>query len=72
MPNRINAQVQLNVPGEQMFAISGVFSYAPHGSQNDYNAELAAGLERVLVQLFQEGGSRGGNYNTFHAYPFNQ
>jgi len=38
MPNRINAQVQLNVPGAAEgadvgdgVAISGVFSYAPHG-----------------------------------------
>ena len=62
MPTRINAQVQLNVPGAAEGAdvgdgvpISGVFSYAPHGSQSDYNAELAADLERVLIQLFQEG-----------------
>jgi len=40
MPTRINAQVQLNVPGAAEgadvgdgVAISGVFSYAPHGSQ---------------------------------------
>jgi len=53
-----------------MLAISSVFSYAPHGSQSDYNAALAADLERVLIDYFKKRtisrrGSRRGNYNGF-------